>query len=88
MASSSHPAKDSTSEDDLRAETLIAHDQDHGIYILGPICIERPLFSHITESFIIPNGFQLPLLKTGFLSPFILKSFAIGPSPMMITLTG
>ena len=57
MASSSHLAKGSSSEDDHGVETHIAHDQDHGIYTLGPICTERPLFSHITESFIIPGGF-------------------------------
>ena len=66
MALLSHLAKGSSSEDDPGAETLIAHDQDHGIYTLGPICTERPLFPHIIESFIIPDGFQLPITEDWF----------------------
>ena len=48
MASPSRLARDSSSEDEPGTDTLIAHDVNHGSYILGSLCTEHPLFSHIT----------------------------------------
>ena len=63
MASSSLLAEDSSLEERLGDEILIPHDPAHYTYTLGPICTERPLYSHITESFILPDGFTLPIAK-------------------------
>ena len=81
MASSSHPARDSSSEDEPGADTLIVHDVDHGSYILGPLCTKPPLFSHITESFILPDGFSLPIIVDGFSISFRPKELCGWPKP-------
>ena len=66
MASSSRPAGDSSSEDEPRVEIMIPHDEVHGTYILGPLCTEPPLFPHITESFVLPDRFKLPITEDLF----------------------
>ena len=81
MASSSHPVRDSSSEDELGANTLIAHDVDHVSYILGPLCTEPLLFSHITESFILLDGFNLPITTNWFSISFRPKELRSWPKP-------
>ena len=66
MASLSHPAKDSSSEDEPRAETMIPYRLAPSTYILGPLCTEPPLYSHVTESFILPDEFSLLITEEWF----------------------
>ena len=81
MASSSRPVRDSSSEDEPDTNTLIAHDANHGSCILGPLCTEPPLFSHITKSFILSNGFNLLVTADWFSIPFQPKELRGWPKP-------
>ena len=81
MASSSHQTRDSSSKDEPRAETLIAHDYGHGTYILGPLCTEPPLFPHIIESFILLNEFNLPITADWFSISLHPKELHSWPNP-------
>ena len=66
MASSSRLAESSSSDEGPGDEVLIPHRKASNTYILGPVCTERPLYTHITESFILPDGFRLPLTEEWF----------------------
>ena len=66
MASSSRPMESSSSEEGPGGEVLIPFRKAPNTYILGPVCTERPLYPHITESFILPDGFRLPLTEEWF----------------------
>ena len=83
MASSCRPVRDSSSEDELGANTLITHDADHDSYILGPLCMEPPLFSRITESFILLNGLNLPITADWFSISFWPKELRGWPKPAL-----
>ena len=81
IASSSCPVQYSSSEEGLRDEILIPHDRAPITYILGPICIECPLYTHITESFILPDGFKLPVTEDWFSLALHPKELCGWPKP-------
>ena len=83
MVSSSRPIEDLSSEEGPGDELLIPHDRAHCTYILGPVYTKRPLYIHITKSFILPDGFQLPIIEEWFSLALRPKELRSWPNPSL-----